>query len=231
MSYSSRWSEFSHGSPAVSPDTYRVEHIVFGGPENWSLKFKVFKELTDIGMAILASPLIITTGLGLIVLNPFFNKGPLLYWQTRMGRYGQPFQMVKFRTMVCADYEVRDPNDKLETHRITRLGRVLRKMRIDELPNFYNVLRREMSVVGPRPDAYSHAEAFVESLVGYKDRHRVRPGITGLAQVEMGYAEGQEATELKAKYDNIYAARSCGRLELYIIRKTVFVVLTGFGGK
>ncbi|MFK7877194.1 MAG: sugar transferase [Paracoccaceae bacterium] len=231
MTHMNRWTEFSSGSSAISPDFYQIDDIVKGGPERWSLKFRAFKLLCDYGLTILAAPFIISCGLVLLVLNPFFNKGPLLFWQVRMGRYGRPFNMVKFRTMTCDATNVREADDDLETHRITRLGKIMRKMRIDELPNFWNVLRGEMSLIGPRPDAFSHAEEFSKALVGYKERHRIKPGITGLAQVEMGYAEGSEMTVSKAKYDNMYASRSCGRLDLYIIWRTIKVILTGFGSK
>ncbi|WP_432817038.1 sugar transferase [Sulfitobacter sp. JB4-11] len=231
MSFESRWAEFSAGSSVLALESYELPEIVHGGPEHWSLKFKLFKALTDYGTALLALPVIALVSMVLLVLNPFLNRGPLMFVQTRMGRYGQPFRMLKFRTMTSADYETRAAHSEVEHHRITRLGRLLRKMRIDELPNFYNVLRGEMSLIGPRPDAYSHAEAFVEQLEGYKQRHRVKPGITGLAQVEMGYAEGLGATTVKAKYDNLYASKACGRLDVYILGRTVYVVLTGFGSK
>ena len=224
MSFESRLAEFSADSPVLSFEAYEIADILDGGPEHWTTRYRVFKSVVDYGGALLAMPVIVLSSLILLVENPIFNRGPLLFWQTRMGRNGKPFRMVKFRTMSCADYETRAHDADLEHHRITRLGQLLRKMRIDELPNFYNVLRGDMSLVGPRPDAFAHAEAFTETLVGYKQRHRVKPGITGLAQVEMGYAEGLEATTLKAKYDNLYAAKSCGRLDIYIILKTVRVV-------
>jgi lipopolysaccharide/colanic/teichoic acid biosynthesis glycosyltransferase len=137
--------------------------------------------------------------------------------------------MIKFRTMVKADENCRGPNAGVEEDRITKLGRFMRKSRIDELPNFFNVLKGEMSVVGPRPDAYSHASHFSEYVEGYDARHRIKPGITGLAQVEMGYAEGEAATGKKAKYDNIYVTRLCGRLDVYVIWRTLFVIAKAMG--
>ncbi len=139
--------------------------------------------------------------------------------------------MWKFRTMAFSDVEVRDPNALVEEERITCVGRVLRRTRIDELPNFFNVLRGEMSVIGPRPDAASHAKHYSGKVSGYAERHRVKPGITGLAQVEQGYAEDEDATATKAKYDNLYITRSCGRLDLYIIIRTFVVIANGFGAR
>lgn len=200
-----------------------------GAPHTHSFRFRAFKITFDCVCALIALPLIYVTAAVLLILNPWLNQGPLFFRQERMGQNGKPFQMWKFRTMTSANPGVRSADGKLEEHRITRLGRILRKMRIDELPNFFNVMRGEMSVVGPRPDAFHHASTYEQTLPGYKDRHRVKPGITGLAQVEMGYAEGFEETALKAKYDNLYVARSCGKLELYIIRRTFHVLAAGAG--
>ena len=222
--------KFSVGSSALEPDRYRIELLKSeGGSTNWSFRFRVFKLMFDYGCAVISLPLILLTTIVLFCLNPWFNLVPLFFSQVRMGRYGEPFRMWKFRTMSCADPAHRSAEDGLEEHRITKLGRILRKTRIDELPNFFNVMSGAMSVVGPRPDAYHHASAFGLSLPGYKERHRVTPGITGLAQVEMGYAEGSEQTALKAVYDNIYAARACGRMELYIIARTFTVIFARQG--
>lgn len=107
----------------------------------------------------------------------------------------------------------------------------MRKTRIDELPNFINVLRGEMSVIGPRPDAIEHAERYLEEIPHYNYRYLVKPGITGLAQIESGYAEGIKATAIKAHYDQVYVETSCGRLDVYIAWRTIRVMLTGFGAK
>lgn len=138
--------------------------------------------------------------------------------------------MWKFRTMRVAKTTSRDPNADVEADRIPKLSNFMRKTRIDELPNFFNVLRGEMSVIGPRPDALNHALHFTKHVDGYLARHRVKPGITGLAQVEMGYVVGNKATKLKAKYDNIYVTRFCGRLDIYIICRT-FRVMAGAIGR
>lgn len=227
----SHFAEFVPGSPATSPETYDYERELAEARPEWSFKFRVFKTGFDYGTALLALPIIGVFCLVLQLLNPFLNPGPLFFRQKRTGRLGREFTMWKFRTMLPAASAVRDPDAPLEVNRITRLGRLLRRTRLDELPNFFNVLRGEMSVVGPRPDAANHADFFSESIHGYANRHMVKPGITGLAQVEHGYAEGRNATERKAKYDNLYVLRSCGRLDLYIVFRTVFVIFRGFGAK
>lgn len=224
-----RYREFSVGSDATCPDFYDWDALLKKESDYRSLKFRAFKFTLDKGLAIAVIPFIVCLSVVFFLINPFVNPGPVFFKQKRMGKNGQPFTMWKFRTMVPSDMEARDPNAPVETDRIKPFGRFLRKSRLDELPNFINVLRGEMSVVGPRPDAYNHADTFAGKVIGYHERHRVLPGITGLAQVEMGYAEGEFETALKAKYDNIYVARGCGRMDVYIIRRTFGVILHGLG--
>jgi lipopolysaccharide/colanic/teichoic acid biosynthesis glycosyltransferase len=200
-------------------------------PTHWSPVFRIYKATFDIILSILMLPVIGLVAVVLFILNPWFNPGPLFFVQDRLGWHKNVFRMIKFRTMTECSSKVRCVGDAVELHRITRLGCILRKMRIDELPNFVNVLRGEMSIIGPRPDAKSHAEHFLTKIPHYSFRYLVKPGITGLAQIESGYAEGIEATEVKAHYDQLYVETSCGRLDVYIAWRTVMVMLTGFGAK
>jgi lipopolysaccharide/colanic/teichoic acid biosynthesis glycosyltransferase len=182
-------------------------------------------------MGLLALPLVLGIALVLLLLNPWYNPGPLFFVQERLGRHRQPFRMIKFRTMTVAPARARGCEDGVETCRITPLGAILRKSRLDELPNFLNVLRGEMSTIGPRPDCREHAEQYLKTIPHYAYRYMVKPGISGLAQIEMGYAEGSEQTALKAHYDQLYVETSCGRLDVYIAWRTLIVMMTGFGAK
>ena len=139
--------------------------------------------------------------------------------------------MWKFRSMTQSPQSSRAYDAPLEEHRITSLGNILRTYRIDELPNFFNVLVGQMSLVGPRPDAWTHSTAYVSSVASYSDRFRVRPGITGLAQVYMGYADTAGAVRHKAYLDKIYVSKSRIKLDLWIMWRTIIVVLTGFGAR
>jgi len=169
------------------------------------------------------------TALCLVVLNPFFNRGPLLYIQPRMGRDCRAFPAMKFRSMLPAANIARGANDPLETHRITTLGRFLRKSRLDELPQVLNVLRGDMSLIGPRPDYFHHARYYLRVIPGYRARHRVRPGISGLAQTQLGYAAGLDATAAKVRADLYYIENAGFRLETWIFWRTVLTVLGRHG--
>lgn len=197
----------------------------------WSPVFRVYKATFDLCCALAAMPFILLIAVMLLVVNPVLNPGPLMFVQKRMGRNRHAFYMYKFRTMLPSGSAARDPEAGLETDRITALGGFLRRTRVDELPNFINVLLGEMSVIGPRPDAIEHAEYFSRLIDHYNERFRVKPGITGLAQIEFGYADGAEATARKAMYDQRYVEASCGRLDVYIAIRTIFVMATGFGAK
>lgn len=186
----------------------------------------------DIVAALIGMTLALFVAAILLVLNPFFNPGPLLFRQVRMGRGGRRFMMWKFRTMApLTTADVRAADAPLEHHRITPLGRWLRKTRIDELPNFVNVWRGEMSVIGPRPDAWEHATIYSATVRDYAQRFRVRPGITGLAQVRGGYADTLRAVERKARFDRFYVENWSPALDLYIVGRTLWVMVSGFGAK
>ena len=190
-----------------------------------------FKFLCDKAIVLVLSPLVLLTGLILLVLNPFLNPGPLLFAQHRMGMGGKRFTMWKFRTMSESPGGHRAHDAALEEHRIKAFGCVLRKFRIDELPNLFNVFLGEMSLVGPRPDIWDHSAHYLHNVSHYADRFRVRPGVTGLAQVRGGYADSTRAVERKARYDAFYVRKSRIRLDLYILWLTLAVVLTGSGGR
>lgn len=196
---------------------------VGGSAGYWQLRSAV-----DVAGAVFLLPIIGLLALILLILNPFFNPGPLFYRQQRMGQGCMAFVALKFRTMTCGAVE-RGANDPVEVDRITPLGRVLRRMGLDELPQAVNVLRREMSLIGPRPDCVHHAEEFLIEIPEYGRRFSVRPGMSGLSQIKLGYAVGTEATRAKALTDMDYIARAGVRLDLWIAWRTLVTVVTGRG--
>jgi len=194
-----------------------------------SSAFWVGKRLFDIGMSLVLVLFLLPVAALLLLLNPMFNPGPLIYRQQRMGRDLLPFTAYKFRSMLPAETITRSADDPIEEERITRLGRLIRKARIDELPQILNVLGGEMSLIGPRPDYYEHAREFLTQIPEYRARHLVRPGISGFAQVTLGYAEGIDATRAKANADLAYIRNVSLALEVRIFWMTLATVLSRRG--
>lgn len=160
------------------------------------------------------------------------SRGPLLFWQERVGRGGETFQMAKFRSMhVGHEGEHRAVFAEEDDDRVTTVGQVLRTLRIDELPQIWNVLKGEMSLIGPRPEQVGLANHFGDALRLYQRRHRVRPGITGWAQVLQGYAADVDETRRKLEYDLYYVRHRSLFLDLLVVYLTVKTLLTGFGAR
>ncbi|MDK3017758.1 sugar transferase [Pseudodonghicola flavimaris] len=186
--------------------------------------FRRCKRAFDICFSLLLLPVLGLAALSLVVLNPLANPGNIIFSQIRMGRGCKPFVAYKFRSMTAVTRMRRGADDPLETDRITRLGRVIRKFRIDELPQIINVLKGDMSLIGPRPDYIHHARKYLRDVPGYRHRHAVRPGISGLAQTEVGYIHGIEALAKKVRADIYYINNSGFSLELWIFWRTLITV-------
>ena len=191
--------------------------------------FWINKRIFDIFVSILLLPLLTIIGIILFILNLFFNQGRLLFIQKRMGKNCEVFFAIKFRTMTHVKEITRKCDDPIETNRITPLGKVLRKIRIDELPQILNVLKGDMSLIGPRPDYYVHALEYLENVEGYRERHVVRPGISGLSQIRLGYVETLEATSKKTSLDNYYIQNAGYIIEFKIIIYTILTIMKGLG--
>lgn len=194
--------------------------------------FVKFKRVMDYCLAILgiaiASPLLIFVAI-LIKLN---SPGPVVYKQNRVGKNGKIFEIYKLRTM-CIDAEkftgvvwARE-NDP----RVTFIGRILRKTHIDEIPQLLNVLKGEMSIVGPRPERPEMVRDLKELICDYEKRLSVKPGITGLAQVYNKYDETIADVKRKIKYDILYIKKMCWLIEMRILARTFVVALTGRGAR
>ena len=191
--------------------------------------FWINKRIFDIALSVLLLPLLITIALTISVFNLFFNPGRLFFIQKRMGKNCEFFHAIKFRTMTHITEITRKHNDPVEVNRITPLGRILRNMRIDELPQILNVLKGDMSLIGPRPDYYLHALEYLKNVEGYRERHIIRPGITGLSQIRLGYAESLEEISKKAFIDNYYIQNVGYIIELKIILNTLVIIARGLG--
>jgi len=190
---------------------------------------RIQKRAFDWAVALMLTVPLAFCAFGLLILNPFLNKGPLIFRQERMGLGCRPFTAYKFRSMSTHTTRSRGAFDALETDRITKLGRWLRRFRIDELPQIINVLRGEMSMIGPRPDSYAHACVYVREIPGYRDRHQVLPGITGLAQTQIGYVDGLEGIQRKVAADAHYIRHASMAFDFWITWRTLGVIMARRG--
>lgn len=174
-----------------------------------------------VALIVLAPPLVIV-GLAIRLTSP----GPIFFVQQRVGRFGRPYGLIKLRTMELTDDA---PSEWAadNQHRVTRIGKWLRRFRIDEVPQFINVLKGDMNLVGPRPHPVSNYLAFMDSIPHYALRSVVRPGITGWAQVRYGYANSLEQEIEKMRFDLFYIRNVSIRLDLRVLLATVQVVLRG----
>jgi lipopolysaccharide/colanic/teichoic acid biosynthesis glycosyltransferase/glycosyltransferase involved in cell wall biosynthesis len=189
------------------------------------------KRLLDVANVIALSPLWLPLAAGVALAVRFDSKGPALYSQPRVGRDGQVFTLWKFRSMVHGLQAPGVHFAQADDPRITRVGRVLRRSRLDELPQLFNVLLGHMSLIGPRPEQTAFVRDFAATIPSYPYRHLVRPGLTGWAQVQQGYADSADATRIKLSYDLYYVAHYSLALDLLIAAKTVKTVCTGFGAR
>ena len=146
-----------------------------------------------------------------------------------MGKNCELFFAIKFRTMSHVKEITRKYDEPIETNRITPLGKVLRKTRIDELPQILNVLKGDMSLIGPRPDYYLHALEYLKNVDGYRERYNIRPGISGLSQIRLGYVDTIEAVSKKTFIDNYYIQNASYSIESQIILNTILIIIRGLG--
>jgi exopolysaccharide biosynthesis polyprenyl glycosylphosphotransferase len=166
----------------------------------------------------------------LMILIKLDSKGPIFYRQERVGQAGRTFTLIKFRSMRVDAESQSGPVWAMQgDSRITRVGRLLRRTRLDELPQFFNVLRGDMSVVGPRPERPCFVQQLAESIPFYPLRHVVKPGITGWAQINYGYANTLDHTIEKLQYDLFYIKNMSWVLDALIILQTAKTVLVREG--
>ena len=209
-------SENSFGTLAPVSAFMTTKHIV-----DW---------MTAAAAVVVLSPLLLMLAFAIRLGSP----GPAIFRQTRIGYRGKPFTVFKFRTMVPADTSAAEldvAKTKSDDARITRLGAFLRRSRIDELPQMLNILKGEMSWIGPRPEARILSEWYESEIFFYRYRHIVRPGLTGWAQVNQGHVAEVDDVREKLYYDFYYIKNYSPWIDLLIVAKTIHTVLTGFGAK
>lgn len=215
-----------------------------------SRRTRLAKRVLDIVVAL--SLLVVTAPLMLLaaIAVKLSSRGPVFFSQIRVGlnqrgpegssdnsqacrrenpNFGKPFRIFKIRTMHLAASESGPSQAKSGDSRVFSIGRLFRRMRIDELPQLINVLKGEMSMVGPRPECIEYLEELEAKVPGYSERLGLKPGLTGIAQIESGYANDLDSYRRKVAYDLIYLQNCCLGNDVRIMYRTLKVVLTGFG--
>ena len=192
----------------------------------WEIKVK---QLMDYFLSFFA--LLITSPLILVIclLIRLTSRGPIIHKQERIGQYGKPFTLYKFRSMYLNAEETGPALSSKKDNRVTPLGRFMRKTRLDEIPNFYNVLKGEMSLVGPRPERQFFIDQIINIAPHYIHLQKIKPGITSWGQVKYGYAENVDQMVERLKYDLLYIDNMSLVVDIKIIIYTLITVFRGKG--
>ncbi len=206
--------------------------------EGWELsapvsrnEYAAVKRVIDIVLVLVTAPLWLLLAGSIWVAVRMDSSGPVIYKQERMGKAGEEFMLYKFRTMVVNAEKNGPQFATANDSRLTNMGRFLRRFRIDEIPQLVNVVKGDLSLVGPRPERPVFTEQFESSIPFYNYRHLVRPGVTGWAQVNFGYADNERETVEKLTYDLYYVKHMSPWLDVSILGRSMWTVLSGFGAK
>jgi lipopolysaccharide/colanic/teichoic acid biosynthesis glycosyltransferase len=187
------------------------------------------RTIFDYTVTLLSLTMLIPVIIILSILIKLAGKGPVIYSQKRIGRNGKPFDIYKFRSMHFGNEEgialIADRDDK----RITSLGRFMRKYKFDEIPNFFNVLKGDMSIVGPRPEQQFYIDQIVQREPRYMQLRQIKPGITSWGQVKYGYASDVEEMIKRMEYDLFYLENRSFFFDLKIALHTILIILNGKG--
>jgi sugar transferase (PEP-CTERM system associated) len=216
----------------VHLDMLRPSWLIFGGRTRDSRLKMVFREtahrlLALIGL-IVSLPIAIVTA----VLIKLDSKGAILYRQERVGKNGRTFEVLKFRSMKTdAEADGKPIWAASDDDRATRVGKVIRKIRVDEIPQFWNIIKGEMSFIGPRPERPHFVLQLAEEVPFYEHRHLVAPGLTGWAQIKYPYGASVEDARQKLQFDLFYIKNQTLALDIIIVFETVKTVLFGRGGR
>jgi sugar transferase (PEP-CTERM system associated) len=213
-------------------DFLSASWLIFGDGFNqgaWRTAVKrVFDIFSATVLCVLSAPLMLVAALAIKIES----AGPMLYRQERVGQNGKTFSIAKFRSMrTDAEKDGKPRWASANDDRVTRVGHIIRRLRIDELPQLFNVLRGDMSLVGPRPERPFFVEQLTQEIPFYALRHSVKPGVTGWAQVRYPYGATVEDSQEKLQYDLYYVKNHTLFLDLVVLMETVGVVLTGKGAR
>ena len=215
----------------VSTEGLQPGQLLFADNLRWLRFYRRVRRAADIVIAslglVLSSPLMLLTALAI----KLESRGPVFYSQERVGQHDQLFSIIKFRSMRTDAEKNGAVWAAKDDPRVTRVGRIIRKLRIDELPQFLNVLRGEMSMIGPRPERRQFVDQLNELLPFYSQRHLIKPGITGWAQICYPYGASVEDARMKHQYDLYYIKNQSPLLDAIILFETLRVVFFGRLGR
>ena len=223
---------FERVTGQVHVDMLRPSWLIFAGrPKDTRLK-SVFRELSHRGLALIGLVLSLPIAILTAVLIKLESRGEIFYKQDRVGKNGKIFKVIKFRSMrTDAEKDGKPIWAVAGDDRVTRVGRVIRKIRVDEIPQFWNIIKGEMSFVGPRPERPHFVAQLAEEIPFYDHRHLVAPGLTGWAQIKYPYGASVEDARQKLQYDLYYIKNQSLALDLVIVFETIKTVLFSKGGR
>ncbi len=192
--------------------------------------YKITKRCVDIGLVILSFPITLPIALITAIMIRIDSEGGAIFTQQRVGLGGKVFTMYKFRSMITNANNQNIVMTQINDNRITKVGKIIRKWRIDELPQLWNVLKGDMSLIGPRPELPNMVEKLEQEIPFYIYRQLVKPGLSGWAQVTQGDDHVENIAE-KLEYDFYYIKNASFSLDLLIVIKTIKTILSGFGAR
>jgi sugar transferase (PEP-CTERM system associated) len=223
---------FERVTGQVHVDMLRPSWLIFAGRRRETRLKIVFREAAHRSLALFGLILSLPIALVTAALIKLESKGPVLYRQARVGKNGRIFEVIKFRSMrLDAEKDGVPIWAVANDDRTTRVGKVIRKIRVDEIPQFWNIIKGEMSFVGPRPERPHFVEQLAKEIPFYEHRHLTAPGLTGWAQIKYPYGASVEDARQKLQYDLYYIKNQSLALDLVIVFETVKTVLFGRGAR
>lgn len=215
----------------VNLEMVRPSWLIFAGRGRDTRLVTFFREMIHRGLALIGLALSLPIAVLTAILIKLESPGPIFYRQERVGKHGHIFKVIKFRSMRM-DAEKDGPVwAKNNDDRVTRIGKIIRLIRVDEIPQFWNIIKGEMNFVGPRPERPHFVEQLAEEIPLYEQRHLVAPGLTGWAQIKYPYGASVDDAKQKLQYDLYYIKNQSLALDLIIVFETIKIVLFGKGAR